>query len=167
MYKDGGPIIGVQLENEYRRGKGGEAHILWLKETARKYGFDTPLYTVTGWQNGSVPPMEVIPLWAAYPDAPWADNLRRNEDKSDFLFKKYRDTDAVGDNVQKDRETYIDYDAYPYFTCEIGVGIMNTDHRRLQIGSRDGLRLITAKIGSGSNLPVITCLRAVPIRWDS
>ncbi|RKD90917.1 beta-galactosidase [Mangrovibacterium diazotrophicum] len=153
MYKDGGPIIGVQLENEYRKGKGGEAHILWLKETAKKYGFDTPLYTVTGWQNGSVPPMEVIPLWAAYPDAPWADNLRRNEDKKDFLFKKYRDTDAVGDNVQKDREAYIDYDAYPYFTCEIGVGNMNTDHRRLQIGSRDGLALIMAKMGSGSNLP--------------
>ncbi|WP_163713098.1 beta-galactosidase [Mangrovibacterium lignilyticum] len=153
MYKDGGPIIGVQLENEYRRGKGGEAHIMWLKETARKYGFDTPLYTVTGWQNGSVPPMEVIPLWAAYPDAPWADNLRRNEDKKDFLFKKYRDTDAVGDNVQQDRGAYIDYGAYPYFTCEIGVGVMNTDHRRLQIGLRDGLGLIMAKIGSGSNLP--------------
>jgi len=153
MYKDGGPVIGVQLENEYRKGKGGEAHIMWLKETARKYGFDTPLYTVTGWQNGSVPPMEVIPLWAAYPDAPWADNLRRKVEKKDFLFKKYRDTDAVGDNVRKDREAYIDYDAYPYFTCEIGVGIMNTDHRRLQIGSRDGLALIMAKMGSGSNLP--------------
>lgn len=153
MYKDGGPVIGVQLENEYRKGKSGEAHILWLKETARKYGLDTPLYTVTGWQNGSVPPMEVIPLWAAYPDAPWADNLRRNDDKKDFLFKKYRDTDAVGDQVQKDREAYIDYSAYPYFTCEIGVGIMNTNHRRLQIGARDGLALIMTKMGSGSNLP--------------
>lgn len=153
MYKDGGPVIGVQLENEYRHGKAGEAHILWLKETARKYGFDVPLYTVTGWQNGSVPPYEVIPLWGAYPDAPWADNLRRNEDTSDFLFKRYRDTDAVGDNVQENRKHYIDYSAYPYFTCEMGLGIMNTDHRRLQIGSRDGLALVMAKIGSGSNLP--------------
>ena len=30
MYKDGGPVIGVQLENEYSRGK---EHILWLKKT--------------------------------------------------------------------------------------------------------------------------------------
>jgi hypothetical protein len=153
MYKDGGPVIGTQLENEFRHGKNGEAHIMWLKETAQKCGFDVPLYTVTGWQNGSVPPYEVIPLWAAYPDAPWADNLKRNTDKSDFLFKKYRDTDAVGDNVEKKREQYIDYSAYPYFTCEVGVGIMNTDHRRLKIDSRDGLALIMAKIGSGSNLP--------------
>ena len=153
MYKDGGSVIGVQLENEYRKGKGGEAHIMWLKETVMECGFDVPLYTVTGWQNGSVPPFEVIPLWAAYPDAPWANHLDKNTNKKDFLFKKYRDTDAVGDNVQKNREKYIDYAAYPYFTCEIGVGNMNTNHRRLQIGSRDGLALIMAKMASGSNLP--------------
>ncbi|MGE4587074.1 MAG: beta-galactosidase [Mangrovibacterium sp.] len=135
MYKDGGPVIGIQLENEYRHGETGEKHILWLKETARKYGLDVPLYTVTGWQNGSVPPHEVVPLWGAYPDEPWADHLKRNTDCSDYRFTPYRDF------------------VYPFFTCEVGVGIMNTDHRRLRIGPKDGLGLIMAKIGSGSNLP--------------
>ena len=153
MYKDGGPVIGVQLENEYRHGKGGEAHILWLKNTAQRYGLDVPLYTVTGWQNGSVPPYEVIPLWGAYPDAPWADNLNRSTNCTDFRFTPYRDSDDIGNEVKTNREQYLDYSAYPYFTCEMGVGIMNTDHRRLRIGARDGLGLVMAKLGAGSNLP--------------
>ena len=33
MYKDGGPIVGVQLENEYWHGKQGEPYIMWLKQT--------------------------------------------------------------------------------------------------------------------------------------
>ena len=33
-YKDGGNVIGVQLENEYWHAKEGEAHIQWLKDTA-------------------------------------------------------------------------------------------------------------------------------------
>lgn len=153
MYKDGGSVIGTQLENEYGRGKGGEDHILWLKKTALKYGIDVPMYTVTGWQSGSVPPYEVIPLWGAYPDAPWADNLNRKTDCNDFRFTKFRDNENIGNGLKKQTESYIDFPAYPYFTCEVGVGIENTDHRRLKIGSLDGLGLITTKIGSGSNLP--------------
>lgn len=152
FYKEGGPVIGVQLENEYRLGKTGEAHILWLKKTALKYGIDVPIYTVTGWQNGSVPPYEVIPLWGAYPDEPWADNLKRNTGCDNFKFTSLRDNDNIGNDVKKSREQYIDYDAYPFFTCEVGVGIENTEHRRLQIGSIDGLGLIMSKIASGSNL---------------
>ena len=153
MYKDRGPVIGVQLENEYGRGKAGEAHILWLKQTAKKYGIDVPMYTVTGWGNGSVPPSEVIPLWGAYPDEPWATNLNRNKDCKNFQFSSFRNDEAIGNDVNKAKESYIDYSAYPFFTCEVGVGIENTEHRRLQIGGLDGYGLIMAKIGSGSNLP--------------
>jgi len=152
LYKDGGPVIGIQLENEYRLGKEGEEHILWLKKTALRNGLDVPLYTVTGWQNGSVPPYEVIPLFGAYPDEPWADNLNRNTDCKNFQFSPYRDSDNIGNDIKTGREPYLDLSAYPYFTCEVGVGIENTDHRRLKIGSLDGLGLIMAKIGSGSNL---------------
>ena len=153
LYKDGGPVVGIQLENEYRFGEAGEDHISWLKKTALKYGLDVPLYTVTGWQNGSVPPYEVIPLFGAYPDEPWADNLNRGTSCENFQFSRFRDSDNIGNAVQKNREQYLDLSAYPYFTCEVGVGIENTEHRRLKIGSVDGLGLIMAKIGSGSNLP--------------
>jgi len=152
MYKDGGPVVGIQLENEYGHGKSGEEYILWLKKTALKYGLDVPMYTVTGWQNGSVPPYEVIPLFGAYPDEPWADNLNRSMDCGNFRFSRFRDSDKIGNDLQKSDKQYLDLSAYPYFTCEVGVGIENTVHRRLQIGSIDGLGLIMGKIGSGSNL---------------
>ena len=153
MYKDGGPVIGVQLENEYRRGRGGEAHIMWLKETARKQGFDVPMYTVTGWGNASVPANEVIPLFGAYPDAPWDSHIKRNSACTDFSFTAFRDNQNIGNEAGQSKKPYVDLDAYPYFTCEMGVGIMNTDHRRLRIDPLDGLALVTVKVGSGSNLP--------------
>ena len=49
-FKDGGPIIGTQIENEYGLhgpGKGAE-HIARLKQLAIAAGIDTPVYTVTG-----------------------------------------------------------------------------------------------------------------------
>jgi Glycosyl hydrolases family 35 len=134
MYKDGGPVIGVQLENEYSMGK---EHILWLKKTVRKYGIDVPLYTVTGWDNASVPENEVIPLWGAYPEAPWNPDIEKMTKNPSFEFDsdlKYGDT-------------------YPFFTCELGVGNQITEHRRPVFSRFDGLTIVTSKIGSGSNLP--------------
>ncbi|MGC1391986.1 MAG: beta-galactosidase [Bacteroidales bacterium] len=133
MYKDGGPIIGVQLENEYSRGKD---HILWLKNTARKYGIDVPLYTVTGWDNASVPENEVIPLWGAYPGAPWNSDIEKITKNPSFEF----DTDRKYG------------DMYPFFTCELGVGNQITEHRRPVFSRFDGSAIATIKIGSGSNL---------------
>jgi hypothetical protein len=73
LWKDGGPVIGIQLENEYSlRGPGaGEEHILKLKELALKNGLDVPLYFVTGWDNAVVPRGAVLPLFGGYPSAPW------------------------------------------------------------------------------------------------
>lgn len=151
LYKDGGPVIGVQFENEYARAKDGEYHIAWLKKTALKYGLDLPMYTVTGWGNGSVPPYEVIPLFGAYPDAPWADNIERSTDCSDFTYTSFPDYDKIGNNLQK-KVNYMDYSEYSFFTCEMGVGIQNTYHRRLVISPIDGLILVNYKLGAGSNL---------------
>lgn len=153
LYKDEGPVIGIQLENEYRYGKKGEPHIQWLKETAVKYGLDVPLYTVTGWGNGSVPAYEVVPLWGAYPDQPWAGNLSRNTNCVDFQFSLYRDNADIGNDITTSEGGYLDYTTYPNFTCEMGVGIMNTEHRRLKINAIDGLGLVISKLGGGSNMP--------------
>ena len=54
MEKDGGPVIGIQIENEYGhvgglQGPEGEAHIRTLTAMAKEIGFDVPLYTATGW----------------------------------------------------------------------------------------------------------------------
>lgn len=134
LYKEGGPVIGVQLENEYSRGK---EHILWLKKTVQKYGIDVPLYTVTGWDNASVPENEVIPLWGAYPEAPWNSDLEKIIRNYSFEFDPNRTDEGI----------------YPFFTCELGVGNQITEHRRPVFNRFDGLTIATIKIGSGSNLP--------------
>ena len=151
-YGDGGPVIGIQLENEYWWAKEGEPHIRWLKETARGLGIDVPLYTVTGWGDGSVPPFEVLPLWGGYADEPWIQSIQKNVLPYSFRFDSFRDSDHIGNDQVERAEEYMSYYSYPYFTCEMGVGIQNTYHRRLCIGEIDGLGMMTAKLGSGSNL---------------
>jgi hypothetical protein len=150
-YKDGGPIIGIQLENEYWFGEKGEEHIKWIKASAQKHGMDVPMYTVTGWGDCSIPKNEVIPLWGGYPDAPWAPDLKISTKTSVFSFVNERNDSTIGNdqNIQKKRTNF---SIYPYFTCELGVGNQNTYHRRHIISPIDGLGLVVSKLGSGSNL---------------
>ncbi len=151
-YKDGGPIIGVQLENEYWRGKNGEKHILWLKQTAKKYGIDVPLYTVTGWRAASVPENEAIPLWGGYPAAPWNTNVKKIERNDSYLFKKPINDESIGH--KENNEGYKpDYSLYPYLTCELGIGNQVSEHRRPVINPIDGVAIATSNVASGSNLP--------------
>lgn len=153
MYKDGGPVIGIQLENEYWKGTSGEDHILWLKRTAQKYGLDVPMYTVTGWGNAAVPAREVIPLWGAYPSAPWNSDLEKITKNYAFEFAYNQDDENIG-NDQKKRSSQSDdvTDIYPFFTCELGVGNQISQHRRPVLGKYDGSTIVTIKTGSGSNL---------------
>ncbi len=46
LWKDGGPVVGVQIENESR---GPWDYLEALKNIAVKAGFDVPFYTRTGW----------------------------------------------------------------------------------------------------------------------
>lgn len=152
IYKDGGPVIGIQIENEYWKGKEGEPYIYWLKQTALKYGMDVPLYTVTGWGDGSVPLNEVIPLWGGYPDESWTPNIEKITSCNNYTFNSFRDDETIGNAQVKKKDKYMDYSLDPYFTCEMGVGIFNSIHRRPVIGKLDGLGLIVSRIGSGGNL---------------
>lgn len=151
-YKDGGSIIGIQLENEYWYAKEGEPHIQWLKDTARKYGIDVPLYTVTGWGSGSVPPFEVIPLWGGYADEPWIESVEKHILPFYFAFDSFRDSKHIGNDQIEHKEEYMTYEKYPFFTCEMGVGIPMMYHRRIILSPIDGMGMMLGKLGSGSNL---------------
>ena len=152
MYKDGGPVVGIQLENEYWKGKAGEAYISLLKKTAIGYGMDVPLYTVTGWGDGSVPPGEVIPLWGGYPDESWTPDIEKIKGCDNYTFNSFRNDTTIGNAQVTHKDEYMSYEPYPYFTCEMGVGIFNSIHRRPVIGSLDGLGMALSRIGSGGNL---------------
>ncbi|MEJ2544637.1 MAG: beta-galactosidase, partial [Calditrichaceae bacterium] len=153
LYKDGGPVIGIQLENEYWRGQQGESHILWLKQTARKHGLDVPMYTITGWRAASVPKDEVIPLWGGYPAEPWTTHIKKIKTNSNFSFQLPMNDESIGNDLVKPYGNYlVDYTRYPYFTCELGIGNQISEHRRPIIGPLDGLAIAIIKTGSGSNL---------------
>lgn len=154
LYKENGPVIGVQFENEYRQGQQGEEHILWLKQTAIKYGIDVPMFTVTGWGNASVPQDEVIPLWGGYPAEPWATHIDKITENLNYTFEAPMNDENIGNESVKRNRSYIqDYSRYPYFTCELGIGNQISYHRRPVISPVDGLAIATTRTGSGSNLP--------------
>lgn len=151
-YKDGGNIVAIQLENEYWYAKKGEPHMAWLKSLAKELGADVPMYTVTGWGGGSVPPLEMIPLWGGYPDAPWVEHVGVEYQPENFRFNPFRDNKHIGNDQIEHKDKYMSYDLYPFFTCEMGIGVQTTYHRRLKISNIDGLGMIVARLGSGSNL---------------
>jgi len=64
-WNDDGPIIGVQLENEYgKRGPdAGAAHISALKKLAVEAGINPPLFTVTGWPSAEPRAANDIPVF--------------------------------------------------------------------------------------------------------
>ena len=74
LLKDGGPIIGLQIENEYGHcggltGQEGEKHMKTLTQIAKDIGFDLPLFTATGW--GGAVTGGLLPVMGGYCDAPW------------------------------------------------------------------------------------------------
>lgn len=155
LCKDGGPVIGVQIENEY----GGPAeHLLTLKRLALEAGLDVPLYTRTGWPELSTPmPLgALLPLFGGYPDGFWDRSLEEMPPgyRGAFLFSAVRAdaaiaTDQLGvrDAVQEEENQH-----YPYFACEIGGGMERSYHRRIRMAPGDIAALALVKLGSGSNL---------------
>ena len=73
MFKDGGPIVAVQLENEFEHapfawgfaGAGGEEHMRVLKRLAIDAGLVAPIYVCTAW-GSPVPAGEFLPAQGGY-----------------------------------------------------------------------------------------------------
>ena len=153
LYSDGGPVIGVQLENEYWFGEAGEKHMMTLKNMAKEAGIDVPLYTATGWKNGSIPCDEIIPVFGGYPANPWEIHVKKLPLCPDYFFLQIRNNEEISTNLRPKATGYdVDFSRYPYATCEIGSGIQITYHRRPVLSRDDVCALSLVKIGSGSNM---------------
>ncbi|MFZ3341042.1 MAG: beta-galactosidase [Terriglobales bacterium] len=157
FWKDGGPVIGVQLENEYTlRGPGqGAAHILKLKQMAVADGFDVPLYTVTGWDGAVFPPHEVLPVFGGYADWPWDDSLQKLPPNEVYAFRfisrEGGDMGAPGGRPASNA-TQAALAPYPSLSAEFGSGIEDTYHRRPIIHAADVAAMLPTQLGSGVNL---------------
>ena len=83
MFRDGGPVIAIQVENEYQhatpywdypypgagvgnKGSDGAAHMLKLKQLAQAAGLDAPLWTCTAWGDAPTVPGELLASYGCY-----------------------------------------------------------------------------------------------------
>ncbi|MFK3935945.1 beta-galactosidase [Alkalihalobacillus sp. NPDC078783] len=165
MYKDGGPVIGIQLENEFYHagapweftsgtsnewvsgGEDGEAHIILLKELAIQAGLVTPIYTATGWGGAIAPTDEVLPLWGGYAFWPWVfydENVKEHPITPEFIYRDYN------------QETYNfdpEYDpaSIPFACCEMGGGMTVFYNYRFALPYKSVEAMANIKVAGGCN----------------
>ncbi|MBR1870775.1 MAG: beta-galactosidase [Kiritimatiellae bacterium] len=155
LWKQGGAVVGVQIENECR---GPWPYMQALKDLAVKIGFDVPFYTRTGWpqMNGRVKYGELLPLFGDYADGFWERNLKepspgnylRAFDFSNVRTSANIATEQLPQSLADDAATA----QYPYFTCELGGGMPSSYHRRVRVTPMDTYAMALVRLGSGSNL---------------
>lgn len=165
LWKGGGPIIGMQIENECR---GPWSYYMRLKDMAVQIGFDVPFYTRTGWPklNGKEEFGKLLPLYGDYADGFWDRVLTDmpGDYPKAFIMKDARlstviatetfTKDELQDEAKSSNGKLSDGQfVYPYLTCELGGGMMPSYHRRINISGREAFPLAICKLGSGSNLP--------------
>ena len=155
QWKDGGPVIAAQFDNEY----GGDgAYLMALKDMAVHIGFDLPFYTFTGWPGlrKPVPYGEMLPLYGDYADGFWDRSLQEGCGKyyKAFNFRETRTTGAIAsEQIDYSKlSTQNSQRTYPYFTCELGGGMMTSYHRRIYTYPEDAYAMAVVKLGSNSNL---------------
>lgn len=151
------PIIAVQIENEC----GGDRwpYMMALKDSALAAGIVPPMFTRTGWpavKNATFG--EMLPLYGDYADGFWS---RGMEDMPGgypdaFTFRESRLSNVIATEVfgtDQSRQMQQSDLSYPYFTCELGGGMMPSYARRVRIFDRDAVAMAVCKVGSGSNMP--------------
>lgn len=155
LYKDGGPIIGVQIENEFGHcgglsGVEGEKHMRRLYEMARADGFMVPFYTATGW--GGAVTAGLLPVMGGYCDAPWDPRPTEIEPSGNYVFTYERNDHAIGCDYGLGEGITFNMDEVPYLTAELGGGLQVTYKRRPVATSNDIGAMSLVKMGSGCNL---------------
>ena len=153
LWQDGGPVIGLQVENEYSaRGPGkGEEHILTLRRMMRQAGLDTPFYSVTAWDNAAVPAKDAIPVFGGYADGFWWRRLGELPPNPNYFFTPIRCEENVGDDLRSKRpDLDARYKDYPFITAEMGGGMAQSYHRRPVLSPDDTAAMALTKLGAGA-----------------
>ncbi|WP_337099873.1 beta-galactosidase [Paenibacillus sp. YIM B09110] len=170
MYKDGGPVIGIQLENELyaasalweltakqgdeylsggRGGSEGREHMRLLKQVAVEAGLVAPIYTSTGWGAAPLLEDEVLPLYGGYAYTPWsisADNPHQKP-TGEYVFVSYHDEESVSREFQPKYPK----SKYPFACCEMGGGMQTWYLSRFQVEPVSVVAMSLVKIAGGCN----------------
>ncbi|MDQ6420499.1 beta-galactosidase [Paenibacillus sp. LHD-117] len=158
MHHQGGPVIGIQIENEL---SDHPEHLGMLKSMAVKAGLITPYWTVTGWSGDGgtrFPEEEFIPVFGGYPEAPWEPHTDPLPPSPHYFFHGVRNDSQIGNDLFdtvgiRSEFSRPDLDRYPFATCELGGGVQMTWHRRPVIRPEDVASIALVRMGSGNNLP--------------
>jgi hypothetical protein len=167
-FKDGGPVIAVQLDNEYMHsaapwedtrgstnewlpaGDAGDEYLMKLLEIAREEGIDAPFYTATGW-GGAATPEKMMPLWGGYAFRPWIFYSGGGEHPAteEYLYR-----DNHNDQVPKtyNFEPLYTPESRPYLCCEMGGGMFSSYNYRFQLPFESVDAMANVKLGSGCNM---------------
>lgn len=167
FFKDNGPVIGVQIDNEYMHssapwemttgisnewvfaGNEGNEYMLCLKELAAECGLTPAFYTCTGW-GGAATPGSMLPLWGGYAFRPWLFYSYRGEHPAteEYVYQDYHNNDAV---CTDDFRPGYEPEAKPYACCEMGGGMMCSYYYRFRLPFKSVDAMANIKIASGCN----------------
>ncbi len=152
LYKNGGSIIGIQIENEFGHcgGDGDPMHMEALLSLAKEIGFDASYYTATGWGGAVIGSM--LPVMSCYCDAPWDRRFSALPPNQNYVFSHERNDVDVGSDFERGAHLTFNADDYPYLMAEMGGNIFVTFHRRPVATSLDTSAMSLVKLGSGANM---------------
>ncbi len=167
MFKDGGPVIGIQLENEFRAsaalwevtakqgdeymngGEGGAEHMRTLKELALAAGLEAPIYTSTGWGGAPILEDEVLPLYGGYAYTPWT--VKRDQPlqqpTGEYVFVHFHHNTAPAGEF----DPPYDRTRYPFACCEMGGGMQTWYLARFAVEPESAAAMALMKIAGGCN----------------
>jgi hypothetical protein len=165
LFKNNGPVIGIQLDNEYMHcgapwevtlrpsmewvpsGSDGVEHIVRLKQLAIEAGLDVPIYTCTGWLNSPIIEGEILPMQSGYAFTPWSPDPNYKQGPTrEFIFRNRHLHPVING------EPTYDASKYPYACCEIGSGIQITYYHRPVVPAEAVEALALVNLADGANI---------------
>lgn len=167
FFKDNGPIIGVQIDNEYMhsaapweittgianewvtKGTEGNKYMLRMKALAAECGLIPAFYTCTGW-GGAATPDSMVPLWGGYAFRPWLFYSYKGEHPAteEYVYQDYHNNDYV---CTSDFQPAYKPEEKPYSCCEMGGGMTCSYYYRFQYPFKSVDAMANIKVASGCN----------------
>jgi beta-galactosidase len=159
FFAEGGPVIGIQLENEYMHcgapqdswgykmgvfmssGNGANEHLAELRRLAEEAGMLPAFFTATAWGGAAVPEADTLPMLAGYAYTPWIPN---QPPSGEYI---YRDL-----HVQPAEPVNYDTLEYPVAYCEMAGGMQVSYTARPNVSPESVEAMTLVKLASGSNL---------------
>lgn len=167
-FLQGGPVLGIQLENEYMHagapwetvprpcrewvpsGTGGKEHLRILKRIAVEAGIAAPVYTATAWGGAPFPQGEVLPLYGGYAFCPWnvTESSPVHAPTREYVFRDYRGP------ARRDVwfDPHYDPSTVPFACCEMGGGMQCWYGCRFTVPPESVEAMALVKLAGGCSL---------------